>query len=243
MLFAYFPRTALADVTVLPSPVDPVAPATAPAVVRHSPLNRPLAAWVLGAAAACAGLAAPSAGASTLLTATQGSGNLVVFDAAAGTGGWVGALDGFVHPDTGDALPLVSVVLFQWDAALQSLTGRFEFTAANDLASSLSGLLSGSATSADILDLGGQFSLDYSIQDASGLFAGSTGFGLAFVDFNPASAAADNYSESGLFVTSRAVPAPGSLPLALTALLGLAWARQRRPAGQLPPAVPAHLAP
>lgn len=240
MQFQDLPRTALGGVNTLPSPPAPANAATAATVACRSPLKRPLAAWVLGASAALLGLSAPSAGASTLLTATQGSGNLVVFDAAAGTGGWVGALDGFVHPDTGDALPLVSVVLFQWDAALSSLTGRFEFTAANDLASSLSGLLSGIATSADILGLGGQFSLDYSIQDATGLFAGTSGFGLAFVDFNPASAAADNYSESGLFVTSRAVPVPGSLPLALTALLGLAWARQRRPAGHLQPAVPAH---
>jgi hypothetical protein len=157
-----------------------------------------------------------------VLSPTQGSGNLVVFDAAAGTGGWVGALDGFVHPDSGDALPLVSVVLFQWDALARTLSGSFELTAANDLASSLSGLLSGTAAEPDILATGGQLSLDYTVLDGTGVFAGSTGFGLSFLDFNPLAVAADNYTETGLFVTSRAVPAPGSLPLALAGLLALA---------------------
>lgn len=47
-------------------------------------------------------------------------------------------------------------------------------------------------------------------------------------------AAADNHVERGLFVTTRAVPAPGSLPLALAALVGLGWVTRRPTAHPFP---------
>ena len=151
----------------------------------------------------------------------NGQGNVSVFDAS--SGGWVGSIDQTPPPDVADPLSLVSVVLFQLDAATQTLSGSFEFTT-TDLASTLYGTLSGSFFDADILASGGQFSIDYSILGGTGAFAGASGFGLSFVDFNPAGAF-NNYAESGLLNFS--VPAPGSLALVGAGLLALAVSRRK----------------
>lgn len=158
----------------------------------------------------------------------DGSGNVAVFDAAAGSGGWVGSIDQTPPPDVPMPLSLVSVVLFQLDAATQTLTGTFEFTSAADLASTLYGTLSGSFFDADILTGGGQFSIDYAITGGSGVFFGASGFGLSFLNFDPA-ASFDNYSEAGLlsFSVPAAVPTPGTLALLLAGLLGLAVSRRQ----------------
>jgi hypothetical protein len=153
-----------------------------------------------------------------------GAGNLSVFDATAGTGGWVGSIDQVAPPVVSDPLSMVSFVLFTLDASTLALTGHFEFTT-TDLQSTLFGDLSGTADSADFLSLGGQLSLDYNIQGGSGAFTDASGFGLAFLNFDPAGVF-NNYGEDGLLVFS--VPEPGSLALAGLGLLAvLAWRRQR----------------
>lgn len=155
----------------------------------------------------------------TFFVPFNGSGNVSVFDAAAGTGGWVGSAVQTPPPDVPEPLSLVSVVLFQFDAATLTLSGSFEFTSATDLASTLFGTLSGSGSSADLLDAGGQFSIDYQITGGTGAFADASGFGLSFVDYVPG-AAFDNYAEAGLL--NFTVPAPATLALVLAGLLGMA---------------------
>lgn len=156
-----------------------------------------------------------------------GQGNVSVFDATAGTGGWVGSIDEVPDPaNANPPLSLVSVVLFTIDRTAHTLTGSFDFTT-TDLLSTLSGALTGTFADADILTLGGQFSLDYDIRSGTGRFEGASGFGLAFLDFNPG-AAPDNYQESGLLAFT--VPVPATLALALTGLLALGFSRrQARP--------------
>jgi hypothetical protein len=155
----------------------------------------------------------------------NGQGNVSVFDAT--SGGWVGSIDQTPPPDVLDPLSLISVVLFQLDAATQTLSGSFEFTT-TDLASTLYGTLSGSFFDADILTGGGQFSIDYSILGGSGAFGGASGFGLSFLNFDPAGTF-NNYTESGLlsFSVPAAVPTPGTLALVAAGLLGLAVSRRK----------------
>ena len=158
-----------------------------------------------------------------------GAGNLSVFDATAGSGGGVGAID--QTPDVGVLTPLslVSVVLFNFNSATQALSGTFEFST-TDLASTLFGLVSGSSFDVDILNSGGQFSVDYQIVGGSGAFTGASGFGLSFVDYKPGGTF-NNYAESGLLnfnLPAAAVPEPAGW--ALVALgLGLAAAARRSP--------------
>lgn len=200
-------------------------------------LNNPLAAlqqrlrrsWrglALGAGLVCSVLA-PSTPALAALQFSpySGQGNVSVFDAAAGTGGWVGSIQGLVHPLSGDPFDLVSVVLFSVDGSNQTIGGQFEWTGAFDLGSSLFGRLTGTVSDPDILLLGGQFALDYLFDGGTGVFTGASGFGLAFIDFDP-QASGDNYVEAGLVVAS--VPAPHSMLLAMTALLVLASLRRRQ---------------
>ncbi len=155
----------------------------------------------------------------------SGQGNVSVFDAAAGSGGWVGSIQGLVHPQNGDPFDLVSVVLFSVDAANQSVSGQFEWTGAFDLNSTLFGRLTGTVDDGDILLQGGQFALDYLIEGGTGVFSGASGFGLAFIDFDPLAGGDSNYVEAGLVVAS--VPQPGSPLLATTALLILVALRRR----------------
>ena len=153
----------------------------------------------------------------------SGQGNVSVFDAAAGTGGWVGSIDEVPDPAIANPLSLVSVVLFTLDRAAQTLMGSFEFTT-TDLLSTLFGELTGSVTNADILTQGGQFDLDYQINGGTGQFSRATGFGLAFLDYHPAGTF-NNSTESGLLLFS--VPSPATGILALTGLLALAASSRR----------------
>ncbi len=182
--------------------------------------RRALTTLALAAALPLAAHAAPV----SYFTPYAGSGNVSVFDAT--SGGWVGAIDA-----TPDATPapysLVSVVLFNLDPLTLALSGSFEFTT-TDLASSLFGTLGGSAFDADILASGGQFSIDYQITGGSGSFAGASGFGLAFLSYDPL-ASFDNYSEIGLLsfdVPGAAVPEPQPLALVALALGLLAWTQR-----------------
>ena len=167
---------------------------------------------------------APSAQAEPLLLPFSGSGNAVVFDAGTGRGGWVGSLSQFADPGVADPLELVSVVLFTVDPLTQLLSGQFNFTRSNDLGATLFGLVAGSTTDADVLNQGGQFALDYTIQGGTGDFSGASGFGLSFLNFDP-NGVFDNYTEIGLLVV--AVPEPGALPLVAGGLLAL-WGVGRR---------------
>lgn len=146
-----------------------------------------------------------------------GTGNVSVFDADAGTGGWVGQIDQTPEPGVAEPLSLVSVVLFTLDRAAGTLDGTFELTTV-DLASTLFGRLLGSFVDADILANGGQFSLDYQVLGGSGRFAGASGFGLSFLDFDPR-ASGDNYGESGLLLFTVPAPATGALVLAALGLM------------------------
>ncbi len=168
---------------------------------------------------------APAAQAGPLVFAPfAGSGNAVLFDASTGEGGWVGSV--VQTPDPGVAAPLdfVSVVSFQFDALTRMLSGQFEFTRSTDLGATLFGQVTGSTTDADLFNLGGQLALDYTIRGGTGDFAGANGFGLSFLNYDPAGTL-DNYLEDGLLVF--AVPEPGSLPL-LAGALGLLVVLQRR---------------
>lgn len=168
---------------------------------------------------------APAAQAGPLVFAPFfGSGNAVVFDPTTGDGGWVGSIEQFPDPDVADPLDLVSVVLFNYDMTSQMLSGEFTFTRSADLGATLFGLVSGSSTVADLFGQGGQLALDYTIQGGTGDFAGASGFGLSFLQFDPAGTF-DNYQEDGLLLFS--VPEPGSLPLLAGALGVLAVLRRR----------------
>ncbi len=151
-----------------------------------------------------------------------GQGNVLVFDASSGTGGWVGSIDQTPDPLVATPLSFVSVVLFTADQLAQTITGTFEFTT-TDLLSTLVGELTGSYAEADILRNGGQFSVNYNVLGGTGQFARATGFGLSFVDFSP-SAAGDNYRESGLLLFD--VPEPAPAALVALGLLGLALQRR-----------------
>lgn len=153
-----------------------------------------------------------------------GQGNVSVFDATAGTGGWVGSIDEVPDPaNPNPPLSLVSVLLFTLDRAALTLMGSFEFTT-TDLLSTLYGEVTGSFLDADILSQGGQFSLDYQINGGTGQFSRATGFGLAFLDYNPA-APGDNYSESGLLLFT--VPSPATGALVMAGLLALVASRRK----------------
>ena len=176
---------------------------------------------------AAAALAVPVAALAdpvTLFVPFEGAGNLLVVDAAVGTGAWTGSIEQSAFPAVPMPLSLVSVVFFQLDALTQTLTGTFEFTTAADLASTLFGLVSGSYAEVDILNTGGQFSIDYTVLGGTGAFSGATGFGLSFVDYDIAPGLFNNYTEAGALVL--AVPTPATLVLVGVALLGLLWQRR-----------------
>ena len=159
----------------------------------------------------------------TLFVPFEGAGNVLVIDAAAGTGAWTGSIDQSPFPAVPAPLSLVSVVFFQLDALTQTLAGTFEFTSAADLASTLFGQVSGSYADLDILNTGGQFFVEYTVQGGTGAFSAATGYGLSFLDFDPAGTF-NNYSEAGALVIT--VPTPATLTLAGLALLGLLWQRR-----------------
>jgi PEP-CTERM motif len=165
----------------------------------------------------------------------SGEGNLVVFDAAAGTGGWVGAIDQSAFPVVPTPLSFVSQVLFTLDATSNTFSGSFEFNTV-DLLSSIFGNLSGrydnANASADVFQFGGQLSIDYQILGGSGRFAGASGFGLSLIDFDPAGNF-NNYSEAGLLSFAAPVPEPSTWLLMGLGLGLLAWTRRSK---QLSPA-------
>ena len=156
-----------------------------------------------------------------------GEGNLSVFDATAGTGGWAGSILEVADPANPRApLSLVSVVLFTLDRTAHTLMGSFEFTT-TDLLSTLFGELTGTFLDSDILTNGGQFSVDYRIDGGTGQFARASGFGLAFVNYNPAGAF-NNYDENGVLVFTVPSPATGALVLAGLLALGFSSVSSRK---------------
>jgi PEP-CTERM motif len=168
---------------------------------------------------------APAAQAGPLVFAPfAGSGNAVLFDPSTGEGGWVGTVLQTPDPDVAQPLELVSVVLFQYDALTQMLSGQFSFTRSADLGATLFGQVTGTTADADPFNLGGQFALDYTILGGTGDLANASGFGLSFLSLDPAGSP-DNYQEIGLL--AFAVPEPGTLPL-LAGALGLLVVLQHR---------------
>jgi PEP-CTERM motif len=157
-----------------------------------------------------------------------GAGNVSVFDPSAGSGGWAGSIEQTAPPVVANPLSLVSVVLFNLNITAQTLAGTFEFTNSADLGSTLFGQLTGSFVAADILNVGGQFTIDYTILGGTGMFANATGFGLSFVDYDPQQSF-NNYGEAGLlnFSVPGAVPEPATWLLGATGLLLLAASRRK----------------
>jgi hypothetical protein len=151
-----------------------------------------------------------------------GAGN--VADFGGGSGGWVGSIDETLPTIQGDLPSLVSVVTFTIDSLSQTLNGSFQFTTAADLASTIYGMVSASDVTGDFLSQGGQLSLNYDIQGGTGQFLGASGFGLAFLDYDPTQTF-NNYSETGLL--AFAVPEPGTLALAAAGLLMLSLSRRK----------------
>ncbi len=208
-------------------------------VFRHAlyrapaPQARYLAALALLAHLAWAAPVQAQAVPEPLFLPYAGAGNLVLFDPATGSGGWVGSIDAVDGAPGGPVLPLVSVVLFSYDAMTQSLSGSFEFTSAASLGASLFGTLVGSTVSANPFTTGAQFEIDYTITGGTGAFAGASGFALAFLQYDPLAGAGgvgslNNYAEDGALVLS-AVPEPDSLALVLLGGLSLALALRARP--------------
>lgn len=198
------------------------------------------AAFVLPLAMLFSGASAQAADNIDYFVPFSGEGNLVVFDAAAGTGGWVGAIDQSAFPVVPTPLSFVSQVLFTLDAASNTFSGSFEFNTA-DLLSSIFGNLSGrydsANASADVFKFAGQLSIDYQILGGSGQFAGASGFGLSLLDFDPAgisnSRSFNNYSEAGLLAFTAPVPEPSTWLLMGLGLGLLVWTRRSK---QLSPA-------
>ena len=194
-----------------------------PATLQRAVLARAcLLALFLGSAAHAATLDMPF----------EGAGNLVVFDPLAGTGGWVGSIDEVLAPgNTGPARSFVSVVTFTFDSLTELLNGDFEFTDAANLGSSIFGTVAGAFTNPlDVLNVGGQLALDYTVAGGSGDFQRVTGFGLSFLTYDLAATTFNNYSEQGLLVLD--VPAPATLPLAAAGLALLAMGQRRRVAAR-----------
>lgn len=179
------------------------------------------------ALATCAALATTATQAAPVAASqfspTMGQGNAVAFDPQGLSGGWAGSLAGLVDPMTGAPIDLVSIASITIDPLQGTVSGSFELTEALGLGSTLFGLLSGMASQPDLLLAGGQLALDYLVQGGTGVFADASGYGLAFIDFDP-TAQPDNYRESGLFVVDvpNAVPEPGALALLVLALLAAA---------------------
>ena len=173
-----------------------------------------------------------AADAATVDMPFEGAGNLVVFDPLAGTGGWVGSIDEVLAPgNTGPARSFVSVVTFTFDSLTELLNGDFEFTDAANLGSSIFGTVAGAFTNLlDVLNVGGQLALDYTVAGGSGDFQRVTGFGLSFLTYDLAATTFNNYSEQGLLVLD--VPAPATLPLAAAGLALLAMGQRRRVAAR-----------
>lgn len=190
------------------------------------PLTRAL---VLGAACA-APLAAHAASSIDYFVPFSGEGNLVVFDAASGTGGWVGSIAQSPFPIVAAPLSFVSSVLFTYDLVSNTFSGNFEINT-TDLASSLFGTVAGAFASADVFSTGGQFSIDYQILGGSGMFAGASGFGLSLLDFDPAGSF-NNYAEAGLLSFAAPVPEPSTWIL-LAMGLGVLGTTQRRKAARV----------
>jgi hypothetical protein len=158
--------------------------------------------------------------------AFDGAGNVVVFDAIAGTGGWVGRFDELLNPgQAGPARSYVSAVTFTFDALANALSGQFTFTAESDLNTSVFGTVSGAFSNpADLLDVGGQWALDYTVDGGTGDLFRASGFGISFLTYDLSNVAFNNYSEQGLLALE--VPAPGTPWLAGVGLGLLALARR-----------------
>ncbi|MBN8511080.1 MAG: hypothetical protein J0L57_21025 [Burkholderiales bacterium] len=186
-----------------------------------------LARWRALAAACVLGLGLTAAQAHPLADLPfAGQGNLLVFDAATGSGGWNGEIRAVSDPATPPALSFAVLVTFDYDATANRLHGRFEFTQADDLASSVFGRVRGGFTdAAGSLDAGGQLALDYDVRGGTGRYAGTSGFALSFLSFDPRADGDANYTEHGLLV---AVPEPGMAWLMAAGLLLLAPRHRRR---------------
>lgn len=129
---------------------------------------------------------------------SAGQGKPPTFDAAGGSGRWDGEIRAITDPDGATPLSLAAPVSFDDAAAVDRLRGRFEFTHADDRASSNCGRVRGGiGDAAGGLGPGGKRDLDHDVRCGAGRFGGTSGYAPSFLTFEPLADGGDTAPSNG----------------------------------------------